>query len=59
MLIVTVELELGASRCQPTHLSVFVDWSGDPLGASISASFMEWITSFPTRDGFEKIVRVS
>ena len=35
---------LSASRCQPTHLSVFVDWFGDPLGVRISSdSFMEWI----------------
>ena len=35
---------LSASRCQPTHLSVLVDWFGDPLGVRISSdSFMEWI----------------
>ena len=35
---------LSASRCQPTHLSVFVDWFGDPLGVRISSdSFMERI----------------
>lgn len=33
-----------ASRCQPTNLSVLVDWFGDPLGVGISSdSFMEWI----------------
>ena len=35
---------LWAGRCQPTHLSVLVDWFGDPLGVRISSdSFMEWI----------------
>ena len=35
---------LSASRCQPMHLSVFVDWFGDPLGVRISSdSFMERI----------------
>ena len=35
---------LSASRCQPTHFSVFVDWFGDPLGVRISSdSFMERI----------------
>jgi hypothetical protein len=35
---------LSASRCQPTHLSVRVDWFGDPLDVRISSdSFMEWI----------------
>ncbi|GAB1298620.1 60S ribosomal protein L15 [Apodemus speciosus] len=35
---------LSARRCQPTHLSVLVDWFGDPLGVRISSdSFMEWI----------------
>lgn len=35
---------LAASRSQPTHLPVLVDWFGDPLGVGISSdSFMEWI----------------
>lgn len=35
---------LPARRRQPTHLSVLVDWFGDPLGVRISSdSFMEWI----------------
>lgn len=35
---------LTASRCQPTHLPVLVDWFGNPLGVGISSdSFMEWI----------------
>lgn len=44
---------LSASRCQPTHLSVLVDWFGDPLGVRISSdSFMEWINE----DNLEKFV---
>lgn len=44
---------LAASRCQPTHLSVFVDWFGDPLGVRISSdSFMEWINE----DNLKKFV---
>lgn len=39
---------LVASKCQPSRLSVFVDWSGDPLGVRVSStSFMERNTSFP------------
>lgn len=35
---------LAASRSQPSHLPVLVDWFGDPLGVRIpSDSFMEWI----------------
>lgn len=35
---------LPASRGQPTHLSVFVNWFGDPLGIWIAPdSFVEWI----------------
>lgn len=35
---------LEASRPQTTHLSVFVDWFGNPLGSRISSdSFMEGI----------------
>ena len=35
---------LAACRGQPSHLPVFVDWFGDPLGVRISSdSFMEWI----------------
>jgi hypothetical protein len=35
---------LSASRYQPMHLSVLVDWFSDPLGVRISAdSFREWI----------------
>lgn len=37
-------MALVASRCQPMHLSVLLDWFGDPLGVGISSdSFMEWI----------------
>lgn len=35
---------LSASWCQPTHLSVFVDWFGDPLGIRVASDcLMEWI----------------
>ena len=35
---------LSARRRQPPHLSVLVDWSGDPLGVRVSSDgFMEWI----------------
>lgn len=35
---------LVASRRQPRHLSVFVDWFGDALGVRMSSeSFIEWI----------------
>ena len=41
---VSKAMALSASRCQPTHLSVLVDWFGDPLGVRISSDrFMEWI----------------
>ena len=45
---------LAASRCQPTHLPVLVDWFGNPLGVGISSdSFMEWINE----DNLEEFVR--
>lgn len=45
---------LAACRCQPTHLSVLVDWFGDPLGVRVSSdSFMEWIDE----DNLKKFVR--
>lgn len=45
---------LAASRCQPTHLSVLVDWFGDPLGVRVpSDSFMEWINE----DNLKKLIR--
>lgn len=45
---------LAASRCQPTHLPVLVDWFGDPLGVRISSdSFMEWINE----DNLKKFIR--
>lgn len=35
---------LVASRCQPMHLFVLLDWFGDPLSVGITSdSFMEWI----------------
>ena len=35
---------LAACRCQPSHLPVFVDRFGDPLGVRIfSDGLMEWI----------------
>ncbi|MEJ1284939.1 hypothetical protein NN561_015929 [Cricetulus griseus] len=44
---------LAASRCQPTHLSVLVDWIGDPLGVRVpSDSFMEWINE----DNLKKLI---
>ena len=37
-------MALSACRWQPMHLSMLVDWFGDPLGVRISSdSFMEWI----------------
>jgi hypothetical protein len=45
--------DLSASRCQPTHLSVLVDWFGDPLGAKISSdSFTERINE----DNLQKFI---
>lgn len=36
---------VAACSCQPLHLPVLVDGSGDPLGIRISSDgFMEWIT---------------
>jgi hypothetical protein len=48
-------MALSARRCQPMHLSVLVDWFGDPLGVRISSDrFMEWINE----DNLKKTVCV-
>ena len=37
-------IALSTYQCQPSHLPVLVDWTGDPLGVRISSGrFMEWI----------------
>ena len=45
---------LAACRCQPSHLPVFVDRFGDPLGVRIpSDGLMEWINE----DKLQEFVR--